>query len=63
MLTNNQISQFQILYKNHFGKEISREEALEKGIKLLRLVEIIYKPMTEEQFENLQKRRKETGDL
>ena len=63
MLSNKQVLEFQRIYKNHFGKDISSEEALEKGIKLLRLVEIIYKPMTEEQFENLQKRRKETGDL
>ena len=63
MLTNEQVSEFQRIYKDRFGKDISKEAALEKGIKLLRLVEIIYKPMTEEQFEKLQKRRKETGDL
>ena len=63
MLTNEQVSEVQRIYKDRFGKDISKEAALEKGIKLLRLVEIIYKPMTEEQFEKLQKRRKETGDL
>lgn len=63
MLSTEQITQFQTLYKNRFGKEISREEALEKGAKLIRLVEIIYKPMTEEEYQKLQERRKETGDL
>jgi len=59
MLSDEQIKQFQILYKNHFGKEISREEAYEKGAKLVRLVELIYKPMTEDEYKQLQKRRKE----
>lgn len=63
MLSTEQITQFQTLYKNRFGKEISREEALEKGAKLIRLVEIIYEPMTEEEYKKLQERRKETGDL
>lgn len=63
MLSTERITQFQTLYKNRFGKAISREEALEKGAKLIRLVEIIYKPMTEEEYQKLQERRKETGDL
>jgi len=57
------VSEFQRIYKNRFGKEISREQALEQGAKLLRLIELIYRPMTETDFEKLQARRKETGDL
>jgi len=60
MLSDEQIRQFQMLYKKHFGKEISREEAYEQGAKLIRLVELIYKPMTEDEYKQLQKRRKET---
>jgi hypothetical protein len=60
MLSDEQIRKFQILYKNRFGKEISREEAYEKGAKLTRLVELIYKPMTEDEYKQVQKRRKET---
>ena len=60
MLSDEQIKQFQILYKNRFGKEISREEAYEKGAKLVRLVELIYKPMTEDEYKQLQERRKDT---
>jgi len=63
MLSDEQITKFQMLYKKHFGKEISREEALEKGIKLIRLVELIYKPMTEAEYQKLQERRRQTGDL
>jgi hypothetical protein len=60
MLSEEQITKFQTLYRNRFGKEISREEAYEKGTKLIRLVELIYKPMTKNDYKRLQKRRKET---
>lgn len=60
MLSDEQIKKFQTLYKNRFCKKISREEAYEKGAKLIRLVELIYKPMTEKEYEMVQKRRKET---
>ena len=63
MLSDEQITKFQTLYKNRFGKEIIREEAYEKGAKLIRLVELIYKPMTENEYQRLQARRKETNDL
>ena len=57
MLSHEQITNFQALYKNRFGREISREEAYEKGAKLMRLVEIIYKPMTEDEYRQVQARR------
>ena len=63
MLSNEQITKFQSLYKNRFGKKISREEAYEKGAKLIRLVELIYKRMTETEYQKLQERRRETGDI
>lgn len=63
VLDNEQITRFQTLYKSRFGKEINRDEAYEKGAKLIRLVELIYKPMTEMEYQQLQERRRETGDL
>ncbi|KKQ00898.1 MAG: hypothetical protein US07_C0005G0013 [Candidatus Levybacteria bacterium GW2011_GWB1_36_18] len=63
MLSDKQIAEYQTLYKNRYGKEISREEAFEKGVKLIRLVELIYKPMTEAEYQQLQERRRQTGDL
>lgn len=63
VLDNEQITKFQTLYKSRFGKEISREEAYEKGAKLIRLVELIYRPMTEAEYKKLQERRQETDDL
>ena len=62
-LSDEQITKFQTLYKNHFGRDIGREEAYEKGAKLLRLFEIIYQPMTEAEYQQLQERRRATGDL
>ena len=56
MLSNEQITKFQIIYKNRFGKEITKEEALEKGVKLLRLLELIYKPMTKKEYELVENR-------
>lgn len=60
MLSDQQVEKFRTLYKNRFGKEISREAAYEKGVKLIRLMEIIYKPMMEKEYSDLQKRREET---
>lgn len=58
MLSDEQITKFQTLYSNRFGKEISRDEAYEKGVKLIRLIELIYKPMTEGEYQQVQERRK-----
>lgn len=63
LLTGAQISRFQEIYQNRFGKKISREEALEKGIKLVRLMQIVYRPITREGYKQLQERRKITQKL
>jgi len=63
MLSDEQIKKFQMLYKKYFGKEISKEEAYEEGAKLLRLVELIYKPMTKDEYKKLQERRRQTGSI
>lgn len=60
MLSDQQITKFQKIYKARFHKTISREEACEKGIKLVRLMQIVYQPITKEEFKELQKRRKIT---
>lgn len=53
-LSNEHITQFQELYKEQFGENISKEEAQEQGIKLLRLVQLTYKPMTQDEFLQVQ---------
>ncbi|MDE1970026.1 MAG: hypothetical protein KGI50_00390 [Patescibacteria group bacterium] len=57
------IERFQALYKELFGTEIEKEDAYEKGIKLLQLTSAIYKPMTKEEYELIQKHRTATLPL
>jgi hypothetical protein len=63
MLDDKQIIKFKRLYENLFGEKINHEKTYEEGIKLLRLIELIYKPITKNEYEQLQKRRGETEDL
>ena len=63
MLSDEQVTKFQVLYKQQFGREITKDEALEKGAKLVRMMQLIYKPMTKEEYEKVQKRRHETGGI
>lgn len=62
LLTDKQIAKFQAIYKARLGKGISRAEAIEKGRKLVRMIQIIYKPMTQADFDGLQERRRQTAD-
>ena len=56
------IAEFQALYKKRFGREISKEDASAKSAKLLRLMSLIYRPMTKAEFEAVQMRRKELSN-
>ncbi|MFH1401496.1 MAG: hypothetical protein ABIG40_00855 [Parcubacteria group bacterium] len=62
MISDEQIEKFQALYKKHFSEELNKEEAYEKGAKLLRMVQLVYKPITEKEYEELQRRRKEANN-
>lgn len=42
-LTDEDIAEFQVLYKKHFGKDLGKDEALAKGIQLIRLLEVVLK--------------------
>ena len=63
VLSDEDIVKFQALYKSEFGMEISREDAYEKGIKLFQLMSSVYKPMTEKEYEFVQKHRADTLHL
>lgn len=43
MLTDEQLIEFQVLWKQRFGEDITREQALEYGMNLIRLLQIICK--------------------
>lgn len=40
-LTEKQIDEFQKIYKNTFGIDISRDQAIEKGLSLIRFIALI----------------------
>lgn len=61
-LTREQVEKFQDIYKKKFGKEISYQDALAGGISLVRMMEIVYKPITQAEYDQLQKRRKELSE-
>ncbi len=55
MLSDEQITKFQMLYRNRFGKEISREEAIRQGVKLVRFVKLICSPINSSESKKLTK--------
>lgn len=57
MISKEQLEKYKDIYRKRFGEDISDQEALEQATKLLNLIKIIYKPMTKEEFEMIQKRR------
>ena len=59
MLSEKRIAEFQALYKKHFGEDLSKEQAYEKGVRLIRMVQLVYRPITEKQYQDWQERRKE----
>lgn len=46
MISEKQIAKFQALWKMHFNESISREEAIEKGTRLINLMRAIWIPET-----------------
>lgn len=57
MMSEDQIKNFQELYKTELGLEISHDEAFDKALKLLRLMELIYHPMTSEELNEIENKR------
>lgn len=58
-ISDQQLDRFIEIYRKNFGITIDRATALEKGAKLVRLMEIIYKPMTKDEFARVQERQTE----
>ena len=59
MLKEEDIKEFQQIYKRQFGKEISSKEALEQGTKLVSLMKILldYQVKNSETGENNEKNK------
>lgn len=45
MLSDEAVAEYQRIYKKHYGKEISKAEAIEQGQNLINLFKVIYKPL------------------
>ncbi len=58
-LSDKHINEFQELWKEHFGQEISKEFAYNQAIKLIELVEIASQPLTKEDLQRVEESRKE----
>jgi len=52
VLSDENVKEFQELYKEHFGKEISKEDARENGTKLLRLIALLYRPTDQKESDS-----------
>ena len=44
-LTDDDIKEFQGMYKTRFGKEISKEDAHDSALKLIRYVKVLIQPI------------------
>jgi hypothetical protein len=62
VISNEELEEFKAIYKKRFGTELSNQDALEKATRLLTLMKIVYKPMTREEYDAVQKRREEFGN-
>jgi hypothetical protein len=51
LLSEEYITKYTQLYKKHFGVELPRDEAYDQAAKLLNLVKVVYRPMTEEDYQ------------
>lgn len=49
VIADEHIAEFQKLYKEHFGIELSKAQALEKGLRLIRLIEAVSRAVADEQ--------------
>ena len=57
-LSDEDIKKFREIYKEYFGKEINREKAVEDGYALVRLMQLIYKPVLKSDFEKYRSKEK-----
>ncbi len=54
-LTDKQIKEFQRRYEEYYGFPITFDDAREEGVNLVRLMKMIYKPITREELGQLDK--------
>lgn len=57
------VEKFISVYEKVFNEKIDYPEAFEQCLRLVLLLDTVYKSMTPEDFERVQARRRQTGDL
>ena len=60
MISKEKLEKFKKIYKKRFSEDFPDQAALGKATKLLNLVKAVYRPMTKEEYDKVQKRREET---
>lgn len=61
MISKEAIEEFKYLYKKQYGEELSDYVASEAANRLVHIVGLVYKPISKEDAEKLEERRKNTG--
>jgi len=56
-LTDKDITKYQQIYKEYYGREISKDEAYEQGTSLLRLMELVYTPVKKADYDKIEEER------
>ncbi|MCB9802044.1 MAG: hypothetical protein H6774_03055 [Pseudomonadales bacterium] len=49
-LSKEAISEYQKIYQKEFGEQLSFDEALEKASDFMRLMRVLYQPVTEKKY-------------
>ena len=62
MISQEESETFKAIYKKQFGIDLPDQDALEKATKLFTLVRAVYRPITKEEYDMVQKRREDFGN-
>ena len=57
MILEQALQEFKAIYKEHYGKDISDEEATKLAVNLLALFNVIYRPLKKEWVEGVEPRK------
>ena len=58
MVSKEALEEYKRIYKDQFGKDISDEKALDQAIKLLTLVDMVYRPIKKDWLKEFEKKDK-----
>lgn len=57
-LTKEDIEKFKEIYKEHYGEELNDFVAYEAANHLVQMIKLVYKPITKEQYNKIEKEQK-----